>query len=907
MIGQVISHYRIVGEIGRGAMGVVYLAEHTVLGRRVAIKTSNSSPGRFLREARAASALSHPNIATIHDYGETDDGTPYIVMEYVQGKTLAALIHDGNLTVLQCLRIVRAVAEALDEAHRHNFIHRDIKPSNIMVDDRGIVKVLDFGLAKQIGLQPVENDADSHSLDTKTREGLLVGTPMYFSPEQALGMALDPRSDLFSLGAVLYECLVGQPAFTGTTSIDICTKVARDNPVPPSQIRPAVSGNLERVILRTLEKSVDKRYQSASQLASDLQTLEYSLSNPGPLSFDPTEPLVNQTQPIVTPETVIVDRGHNLKRLSLLVLGSLLVIATSAWLLLKKQPKYPPPEPAQERVGISGNIIEAAISPDGKYFAYVINEAGKQSIWLRIRSTKTDLQVVTPADTKYKGLSFLPNGDYFSYLKKEGDSADLYQVATFGGPSRKMVSNVDTPVSFSPDGKQFTFVRYSPDAHETSLIIADADSYNERAIATLKEPQRFSRDAFYTDAFYSSGPAWSPDGALIAVPAFSVTDKTYREIMLVNIADGTMNAINPGRWNNIEKLVWLADGSGFLMNASEANSFVLQIWLVNRQGNEARRITKDPTNYIGLSATRDSRVVLTMKKETDSSVWIHPGPSKSPEQVPASRYLGSMGIAWTPDSKFVLASDINRDHTIWTMDADGSNRKQVIFNELSSVEPVISPNGFYIVYVSYEGRHPHVWRRNIDGTNPIQLTSGADEDLPRFTPDGKWVVYHNIDNGKYSIRKVSIDGGEPITLVSDWSTQPDVSPDGKLVACFAQRDGAPALEILVVPIEGGAPIKTLALPATVNPEWPGVRWMPDGTGLTYVSTVEGISNVWQQALKGDDPKRLTDFKENQIVFFDWSLNKRKLVLVRKSETRDLILVYDFLSPNNDANQLLNLY
>jgi len=888
MIGQVISHYRIVGEIGRGAMGVVYLAEHTVLGRRVAIKTSNSSPGRFLREARAASALSNPHIATIYDYGETDDGTPFIVMEYVQGKTLAALIDEGNLTILECLRIIRAVAEALDEAHRHNFIHRDIKPSNIMVDDRGIVKVLDFGLAKQIGLQPVEKDADSHSLDTKTREGLLVGTPMYFSPEQARGLPLDPRSDLFSLGAVLYECLVGKPAFTGGTPMDICTKVARDNPVPPSQIRPAVSGDLERVILRALEKSVDKRYQSASQLASDLGTLELSLSSPGLLSFDETEPLVNQTQPIVTPETVIIDRGRNVKRLSLLVLGSLLVIATSAWFLLKKQPKA---EPAQERVGIGGNVIEAAISPDSKFIAYINDEAGRHSIRLLIHSTKRDLEIVPPAYTKYEGLSFFPDGDYFAYLKKEGDSADLYQVTTFGGEPRKLVTHVDTPVSFSPDGKQFTFVRYSPEAHETALIIANADGTNEKVVATLKEPQRFSRDSFY-----SSGPAWSPDGTLIAVPAFSVTDETYREIMLVNVADGKMNAINPGHWNMIEKLVWLRDGTGFLMNAAEANSPLLQIWLVNLQG-DAQRITKDPSHYAGLSATKDSQVVLTMKTEKTSLVWIYPGASGSPEPLSSSRYFGDMGIAWTADSKFVLASNINGNHKILTMETNGTNRKTVTFNERTNLEPAISLDGSYIVFASFEGRHPHLWRVNTDGTNPKQLTRGGDEDLPRFTPDGKWVVYHSINDGKYSIRRVPIDGGEPITLVSDWSTQPDVSPDGKQVACFARRDGATAWEIFVVPMDGGPPSATFPLPATVEPEWPGLRWTPDGTGLTYVSTEQGISNVWLQALTGGKPKQLTGFEENKIFFFDWSRTGGKLVLVRGSETRDLILVRDFLSPN----------
>ena len=218
----------------------------------------------------------------------------------------------------------------------------------------------------------------------------------------------------------------------------------------------------------------------------------------------------------------------------------------------------------------AGNVIEAAISPDGKFIAYVNDEAGRQSIWLRQITTGTDLQVVSPGSTKYKGLSFFPNADYLSYLKTEGDSADLYQVSTFGGASRKLATNVDTPVSFSPDGKQFTFVRYSAEAHATTLIIADANGNNERALATLKEPQLFSRGGFY-----SSGPAWSPDGTLIAVPAFSVTDKTYREIMLVKVADGTMNPINPGRWNIIEKLVWLADGSGFLMNASETNSLVV--------------------------------------------------------------------------------------------------------------------------------------------------------------------------------------------------------------------------------------------------------------------------------------------------------------------------------------------
>jgi serine/threonine protein kinase len=866
-------------------MGVVYLAEHTVLGRRVAIKTANSNHGRFLREARAASNLSHPHIAAVHDYGKMDDGQPYIVMEYVEGKTLAELILEQRLTIPKSLRIAREVAEALAEAHRHGIIHRDIKPSNIAVDDRGIVKVLDFGLAKHIGLESIEPAGEANSLDTRTREGLLVGTPMYFSPEQALGTPLDARSDIFSLGLVLYECLVGKPAFMGVTPMEICAKVIRDQPVPPSQLNRAVSPDLERVTLRALEKSADQRYQSADELAADLQTLEFSLSTPGS-----TRLFVDQTQPIYRPEAT-TNRGRTIKRISLLVLGALLVGIISAWWLFSGPKQKPPSQVEQVRLGIGGNVVEAAISPDGKYVAYVNDEGGRHSIWIRQITTGTDLQVVNPANTKYKGISFFPNSDYLSYLKTEGDSADLYQVSTFGGASRRLADKVDTPVSFSPDGTQFTFVRYSAEAHASTLVIADAAGTNERALATLKEPQVFSRGGFY-----SSGPAWSPDGKLIAVPAFSVTEKTYREIMLVNVADGSMNTINQGRWNAIEKLVWLADGAGFLMNASEANSSLLQIWLVNRGGNEVQRITKDPSLYVGLSATKDSRVVLTIKNERASSVWINTSGSDSLVQLPSSRYLGAFGIAWTNDSRFVLASNIDGNYELWTMQADGNDRKQLTFNQRSNLEPAVSPDGRYIVYASFEGRHPHLWRINADGTDARQLTSGGDEDLPSFTPDGKWVVYHNIDHGRYSIRKVSIDGGEPVTLVNDTATQPDVSPDGKLVACFARRAGATTWEIVVVPIEGGPPVATFALPNTVDPEWPGLRWTPDGTALTYVSTDHGVSNVWRQALSGGDAKPLTTFNENRIFFFDWAPNERKLVLVRGNDTKDLILVRDFL-PN----------
>ena len=295
MIGQTFSHYRIIERLGEGGMGVVYLAEDTVLGRRVAIKTLTdaSGPGnqhfrtRFLREARAVSALSHPHIATIHDYGETPEGHPYIVMEFVKGENLAELMLKETLTIPQALKIISEVAEALGEAHSNGIIHRDIKPSNVAINHRGEVKVLDFGLAKQLDFNPLGSTDDERQtlLNTQTRDGVVVGTPMYLSPEQALGVEVDARSDLFSLGVVLYECIAGKPPFFGGNPIEIGAKVIRDDPPPPSQFNANISGELDRVALKALAKKPDARYQTAGELFSDLHSL---LTDSNRQGFDQT-------------------------------------------------------------------------------------------------------------------------------------------------------------------------------------------------------------------------------------------------------------------------------------------------------------------------------------------------------------------------------------------------------------------------------------------------------------------------------------------------------------------------------------------------------------------------------------------------------------------------------------------
>jgi len=286
MIGQTVSHYRILEKLGEGGMGAVYLAEDLHLARRVAIKFLTSTDrhyrARFIREARAVSALSHPNIAIVHDYGETTSDQPFIVMEYVKGKSLSDLLDEG-LTLRRSVEIVSSIAEALGEAHHHGIVHRDIKPSNVLVNERGIVKVLDFGLVKHFGEQPASGvDLDARTIfSTQTRSDVIVGTPLYLSPEQATGKNIDGRSDLFALGALLYECLTGQSAFSGGSVLEIGAQIIHVTPNPPSKLNPAVPPALDRVTMKALEKKVDARYQTAAEFLKDLKASAESLGTNG--------------------------------------------------------------------------------------------------------------------------------------------------------------------------------------------------------------------------------------------------------------------------------------------------------------------------------------------------------------------------------------------------------------------------------------------------------------------------------------------------------------------------------------------------------------------------------------------------------------------------------------------------
>ncbi|HEU4931406.1 MAG TPA: tetratricopeptide repeat protein [Pyrinomonadaceae bacterium] len=369
MIGQTISHYRILSKIGEGGMGAVYVAEDTLLGRRVAVKSlkvpsaqaHKSFRTRFLREARAASLLNHPHIATIYDYGETEDGQPYLVMELIEGQSLNDLLSQNTLSPDRAIAIVKEVAEAIAEAHHHGIIHRDIKPSNVALNHRNEVKVLDFGLAKQIEPNGLETQILGETPEltaTKTLEGVVVGTPAYLSPEQALGASVDKRSDIFSIGSLLYECLTGKPAFSGKSLGEIFAQVIRDDPVPPSQVNPRITAELDRVTLKALAKKTEARYQTVDELLEDLKGIDATLEE-GPASSRSHR------------KSIIANFRSSLSRLSLkhgtVLLGVALLIALLAlWVSTRRRVSAEPSAQAMQlyQAGATalrnGNHIKAA-------------------------------------------------------------------------------------------------------------------------------------------------------------------------------------------------------------------------------------------------------------------------------------------------------------------------------------------------------------------------------------------------------------------------------------------------------------------------------------------------------------------------------------------------------------------
>jgi len=881
--GRRFGHYEIVRQIGAGGMGEVYLARDVKLNRRVALKVlpenlsaETEANQRLVREAQAAATLDHPHICQIYEIAEAEDCS-FIVMQYIEGETLAEKLGKEKLSVQTSLDLAIQITDALAEAHAHHVIHRDIKPANVIVNEKGQAKVLDFGLAKFI---KIENEEETAKMLSKS--GAIMGTVPYMSPEQVRGNKLDARTDIFSFGAMFYEMLRGRQPFARENNAETISAILNDEPswteIPPK---------LQLIVKKSLTKNRDGRYQTAGDLVRDLRELQHSGTIPivtdSRFLDAETVALPNtSTKNAAPPATQQITDGRNFRLPILAGLISVIFLAGFGYglyhLFNRNNSLADFRTLNLTRLTSNGKTKVAAISPDGKFLAYVMDDEGQNSLWLKNISAGSDVQILQPAENVSLGsVTFSPDGDYIYYAAKQ----TLYQLPILGGLPKKILQNFGLgPISFSPDGKQFTFIRYSPE-NEAAIIIADADGTNERTLASSKPPRAFSLSA-----------VWSPDGKVIAAAAGGKGNN----VAIIRVADGVISHIPTPPWVVIPQIAWRPDGNSLFVIATEGRSSIShQIWSLSYPGGEARNITNDLNNYQSLSLTANGRGLVAVRVEQIAHIWTMSGEeTNQAKQLTRGidRYDGIFGLNWLPDGKIVYET-VPRDGNgeVWMIDAAGRNSRQLV-DEAGSTGA--SPNGKYLVFQSDDGKGVGLFRLNLSDGEKRRLTTGADVWVT-FSPDDKWIVFTRWGASEVALWKVAIDGGEAVKLTNFPGTPvaPTVSPDGKLIAFLWRESGRGQLpEIALIPFDGGAVIKTFNSPIQHSQVYGknALQWTADGQAINFISQSDGISNLWRQPINGSPPVQVTNFESGRIFNFAYAPNGKHLALSRGTFDRDVILI-----------------
>ena len=860
MIGKTFSHYRVVEQLGGGGMGVVYKAEDTRLGRAVALKFlperlagEAQTLERFQREARAASALNHPGICTVHDI-DAHDGQWFIAMELLEGQTLRDRIGGRPIELAALLDLGIQMADALDAAHGKGVVHRDLKPANVWVTPRSQAKLLDFGLAK-LSHQGAVSDTSEKPTEAPpelTSAGSVMGTVAYMSPEQVRGEPLDARTDLFSLGIVLYEMATGRQAFSGTTTGVVFDGILNRDPPPVSESNPAMPQELGRIVGKALEKDKDVRYQTAKDLEADLKRLRRDTTS-GRKAV--TTSSVAASAPALTGPAVPVAKEAARSRGPLLWIGAGVVLAAAfgAW-VLKGRARQTPAAPITITPFTTdgGEKYSPRLSPDGEKVAY-----------------------------RWSG----PNDDNW----------DVYVKAV--GPGTKPLRITEDPAfdgspAWSPDGRQIAFVRASAD-NTGAIYTIPALGGQERKLADVLGPVNVT-------VYFVPELSWAPDGEWLAFAEKPSEDAPARivRLSLATLEKRPLTSPPPGSLGDLEPQV-SPDGRLLAFVRSGARVFGnLDVWIQPVGGGEARRLTSEQYQFVwGLSWTPDGAEIAFSSQNAGSAGRLARVPLAGGAPQPVVGVGDNAVAASVRGLRMVYVQSTTSVMDTWRLPRPLASRSSETPEKLlaSSANPSYSPDGRKIAFESSRGGTTGIWLSNADGSHPAQLTTSKRESgTPRWSPDGRRLVIDSLEAGNWDIYVVGVDGGTLRRLTQEPSEDGTGtwSRDGRWIYFHSDRSGRS--EIWKIPPDGGA-----AVQVTRGGGFYAVE-SEDGRYLYYSKS--SASGIWRVPLSGGDESEVV---KGPVSWLNWALTRQGLYYATtRSQARREEFTIQYLDSSSGRTTLL---
>jgi eukaryotic-like serine/threonine-protein kinase len=835
--GKVFGQYEIIEQVGAGGMGEVYLAKDARLNRQVAVKILPESIAadkdrvrRFEREAQAASALNHPNIITIFEIGETDN-THFIATEYIEGDTLRERFRGSPINLKSALEIAVQVVSALDAAHRTGIVHRDIKPENLMIRPDGLVKILDFGIAKLTEKLSATDLEAATAISAQTRTGVIIGTAAYMSPEQARGQTVDARSDIFSFGLVLYEMLAGQPPFAGESAIEIIGSILNKEPVPLSRQTPEVPHEIERIINKTLRKDREERYQTAKDLLIDLKDFKQDLEFQNKLERTAAPDLEEAKTQVVNATTsdfashttssaeYLMSKFYSHKRGALLTLAILVIVAGSIsfmWYRFMGPDPSKPALPAAKIVpftSFQGSELHPTFSPDGNQIAFAWNGEKSDNYDLYIKRNDAGsppLRLTTnPADDLYPAWS--PDGHHIAFVRQSGSEIGIFLVPALGGPERKLYAGTSAfftlfeqgnALSWSPDGESLGFSGRDSPTEPNSIFVLSVGSLEKRKITSPSA-------GFLGDAT----PAFSPNGKTLAFMRWVSVGQGHIYLLSMSGSGGEPKPLtvdNSAQTNMATRsLAWTADSREIVFQSTSG-----RLWRVSASGGTPELLAGGGENTVSLAISYQGDRLAYSQAVVDTNIWqvelLGPtGKPGNPTNLISSTRQES-GPQFSPDGKRIaFASGRTGSNNIWLSDSEGLNSIQLSsFAGPADVgSPRWSPDGRQIAFDSSASGNRDIYVLGAEGGKPRLLTEESAEDVrPSWSRDGEWIYFGSNRTGDWQVWKAPAKGGQAVEVTRQGGREAFESLDGKFVY-YSKGSSIPG--IWRIPATGGEEIRIL--------------------------------------------------------------------------------------------------